>query len=80
MTHARVRTGYLVVGLTAAVLSSAFPFPPFVHDAVLSVRRSYHPSELALLAHLAGAQHVQARLLAPAFCELHARLDPAPIS
>ena len=68
--------GYRSPGVAAGVFSVSMataPKPTFVHDAVLSIRRSTTPAELMLLARLAGASKVSAHGLSPAFCMLHAQ-------
>ncbi len=45
---------------------------PIMRDGVLSVRRSYTPAELALLARLAGARVVRAEPVGAVHCVLHA--------
>ena len=63
----------LAIAISAVVTtSSIMPFPVLVADGVQSVRRAYLPSELALLAELAGAAHVEARPFGPAHVTLHA--------
>jgi 2-polyprenyl-3-methyl-5-hydroxy-6-metoxy-1,4-benzoquinol methylase len=64
----------LAVGAASCAL---MPMPMFMHDAMLSVRRSFTPAELALLAHLAGAGEVEAAAVGPAFCMLHAMREAA---
>jgi SAM-dependent methyltransferase len=63
-------------GLFAASVATnlSTPAPPLMLDAMQSVRRGFLPAELALLAHLAGARHVQATAKGPAYAVLRARL------
>jgi hypothetical protein len=49
------------------------PMPLLVHDGLLSVRRSYTPAELTLLARLAGAGSIETHMLGAGHCMLHAR-------
>lgn len=65
----RSLTNFVAAG---AFVSLAAPFPVLVYDGLVSVRRSYTPAELSLLAHLAGAHHVESRTWGPAYCLLHA--------
>lgn len=58
--------------LLATRISS--PSPLLSLDAAQSARRGFLPSELALYAHLAGATHIEAAALAPAYATLHARI------
>ncbi len=60
--------------LLAAALASnlSTPAPPLMLDAMQSVRRGFLPAELALLAHLAGAQFVRAEAFDPAYVVLRA--------
>ena len=63
------------ITLAVALSSAAFApwLPHFAHDAALSVRRSWTPTELALLATLAGASRVEVAMRDPGYCVLHAR-------
>jgi 2-polyprenyl-3-methyl-5-hydroxy-6-metoxy-1,4-benzoquinol methylase len=67
-----VRSLSTVAG-TGVVLGSNPLFVPIMRDGVLSVRRSYTPSELTLLARLAGARHVRSRVLGAGHYAFHAR-------
>ncbi len=76
------RGGLLVVDLargaltalgTLAVVGVVTPWPVLVYDGFQSVRRAYTPAEFTLLARLAGAKDVSARLWGPAWCVLRAR-------
>lgn len=60
------------LALTAVSGMVLHPFPPLVYDALQSVRRSYLPAELELLALVAGAKLVVSRPVAPAHVVLHA--------
>lgn len=62
-----------VASALAAVPIAAPWFPLIALDGAQSVRRAYTPSELALLATLAGAREIDARPYGPAHCLLHAR-------
>jgi SAM-dependent methyltransferase len=85
LSHAMVsaKAGILVIDLarsvsaafgTALVALVAAPWPGLIMDGFQSVRRAYTPSELSLLARLAGAQHVEAAAFGPAWCTLRAWL------
>ena len=74
--------GILIIDLSRAALNvlvsvlitaATTRFMPLVHDGYLSVRRSYTPAELRLLARLAGATHITARPYGPGHVLLHAR-------
>jgi ubiquinone/menaquinone biosynthesis C-methylase UbiE len=60
--------------LIAAALGSNLSTPalPLMVDAMQSVRRGFLPAELALLAHVAGAQVVRAEAQGPAYVVLRA--------
>lgn len=60
-----VAGAWVVTNLTA-------PFPPLVIDGMQSIRRAWLPAELALLAHVAGAETVRTGVGSPAFTLLHA--------
>jgi hypothetical protein len=86
LSHAIVsaKAGILLIDLarsvsaalgTALVALVAAPWPGLIMDGFQSVRRAYSPSELSLLARLAGAEHVEAAALGPAWCTLRARLS-----
>ena len=67
-----LRSGGNVAGaLLATTLTQ--PYLPLVVDGMQSIRRAYLPSELRLLATLAGAKHIETRTISPAFAVLHAR-------
>lgn len=66
--------GAMLSAMTAVVLSAVARVPFVVWDGMVSVRRAYLPSELTLLARLAGATAVDARWEAPAHHVVHARL------
>ncbi len=65
------RSAVNVLGAALATTLTA-PFLPLQLDGMQSIRRSYTPAELSLLARLAGASQVTARTVAPAFAVLHA--------
>jgi SAM-dependent methyltransferase len=65
------RSALNVLG-AAVVTTLTAPFLPLQLDGMQSVRRSYTPAELGLLARLAGARQVTMRTIAPAFTVLHA--------
>lgn len=65
--------GAMLSAMTGVALSVVARVPFVVWDGVQSVRRAYLPSELALLAKLAGAGAVDARWEAPAHQVVHAR-------
>lgn len=62
-------------GLLAASVGThlSTPAPPLVIDAMQSVRRGFLPTELALLAYVAGASEVRAEAHGPAYAVLRAR-------
>jgi 2-polyprenyl-3-methyl-5-hydroxy-6-metoxy-1,4-benzoquinol methylase len=66
-----IRSLTSVVAAAGALLLVA-PYPVLLGDGVLSVRRSYGPSELVLLARLAGVARLKSRVLGPAHWALHA--------
>lgn len=68
-----MRGAVLMVGVGLVTLACA-PFLPLVLDGVRSIRRGYTPSELELLARLAGATAVQVGFQRPAHVAVHARL------
>lgn len=65
--------GAMLSAMTGIALSAVARVPFVVWDGVQSVRRAYLPSELVLLAKLAGAGTVDARWEAPAHQIVHAR-------
>lgn len=78
----RASLGFLMIDLSRSasnavasfVLGSIVaPYLPLIHDGVLSVRRSYMPSELTLLGRLAGATSIEAGPFGPGHILLHAR-------
>ncbi len=66
--------GAALAAMTGVVLSAVARVPFVVFDGVRSVRRAYLPTELALLARLAGSTFVEARWDAPAHHVVHAAL------
>jgi 2-polyprenyl-3-methyl-5-hydroxy-6-metoxy-1,4-benzoquinol methylase len=66
--------GALLAAGTGVVLSAVARVPFVVFDGVRSVRRAYLPSELSLLARLAGSANVDARWDPPAHHFVHARI------
>jgi SAM-dependent methyltransferase len=67
-----MRSVFSMVG-TGALLAVTAPMPLLLHDGILSVRRSYTPAELTLLARLAGAGSIETHMLGAGHCMLHAR-------
>lgn len=65
------RSALNVLG-AAVVTTLTAPFLPVQLDGMQSVRRSYTPAELTLLARLAGAGRVDLRAISPAFTVMHA--------
>jgi len=67
-----VHRGGVVAGLAGVVGAALGRNRIVALDGMTSARRAYTPSELALLARLAGARVVLARALGPAYSVLHA--------